>query len=144
VQECPCLVTYGVFFQAQGCPACHTPPLYTNNMLNPAKGFKVPEDLRKSDAIMSTSIGTDPTLALQTCRRTGFYNVPSPRGIWYIGMGHAGQAETLEEWFDPGCLQSDYVPKGFHLGPGPIEGHEKGLDLSPEDRKALIAFLKTL
>jgi hypothetical protein len=25
-----------------------------------------------------------------------------------------------------------------------IEGHEKGLTLSPEDRKALIAFLKTI
>jgi mono/diheme cytochrome c family protein len=132
-------------FQQQGCPACHTPPFYTNNMLNPAKGFKVPDDLRNTDAIMSTSIGTDPTLAMQTRRGTGFYKVPSLRGIWFrTGMGHAGQAETLEEWFDPARLQTDYVPKGFHLAPGPIEGHEKGLTLSPEDKKALIAFLKTL
>jgi Di-haem oxidoreductase, putative peroxidase len=132
-------------FTAQGCPACHTPPLYTNNKLNPVRGFKVPDDLRKTDDIMATSIGTDPTLALQTRRGTGFYKVPSLRGIWYrTGIGHAGQAETLEEWFDPARLTDDYVPKGFHLGPGPIEGHEKGLDLSPEDRKALIAFLKTL
>jgi hypothetical protein len=36
------------------------------------------------------------------------------------------------------------VVKGFHTGPGPIEGHEKGLDLSPDDKRALIAFLKTL
>ena len=101
-----------------------------------------PDDLRKTDDIMSTSIGTDPTLALQTRRGTGFYKVPSLRGIWFrTGIGHA---ETLEEWFDPARLNDDYVPKGFHLGPGPIEGHEKGLDLSPEDRKALIAFLKTL
>ena len=132
-------------FTAQGCPACHTPPLYTNNKLNPARGFKVPDDLRKTDDIMTTSIGTDPTLALQTRRGTGFYKVPSLRGIWFrTGIGHAGQAETLEEWFDPARLNDDYVPKGFHLAPGPIEGHEKGLDLSPEDRKALIAFLKTL
>jgi hypothetical protein len=132
-------------FTAQGCPACHTPPLYTNNKLNPARGFKVPDDLRKTDDIMSTSIGTDTSLALQTRRGTGFYKVPSLRGIWFrTGIGHAGQAETLEEWFDPARLNDDYVPKGFHLAPGPIEGHEKGLDLSPEDRKALIAFLKTL
>ncbi len=132
-------------FTQQGCPACHTPPLYTNNKLNPARGFKVPDDLRKTDDIMSTSVGTDPTLALQTRRGTGFYKVPSLRGIWFrTGIGHAGQAETLEEWFDPARLNDDYVPKGFHVGPGPIEGHEKGLDLSPEDRKALIAFLKTL
>jgi hypothetical protein len=30
------------------------------------------------------------------------------------------------------------------MQPGPVEGHEFGLKLSPEDRKALIAFLKTL
>ena len=85
------------------------------------------------------------TLATQTRRGTGFYKVPSLRGVWFrTGFGHAGQAETLEEWFDPGRLEDGYVPKGFHLAPGPIEGHEKGLDLSPEDRKALIAFLKTL
>ena len=132
-------------FTAQGCPACHTPPLYTNNKLNPVKGFKVPDDLRKTDDIMATSIGTDAGLGMQTRRGTGFYKVPSLRGIWYrTGIGHAGQAETLEEWFDPARLNDDYVPKGFHLSPGPIEGHEKGLDLSPEDRKALIAFLKTL
>jgi mono/diheme cytochrome c family protein len=132
-------------FKEQGCPACHTPPLYTNNKLTPAKGFKVPEDLRKTDDILNVSLGTDPTLALQTRRGTGFYKVPSLRGIWFrTGIGHAGQAETLEEWFDPARLNDDYVPKGFHLGPGPIEGHEKGLNLSPEDRKALIAFLKTL
>ena len=113
-------------FKEQGCGACHTPPLYTNNKLNPVRGFKVPDDLRKTDDIMSTSIGTDPTLALQTRRGTGFYKVPSLRGIWFrTGMGHAGQAETLEEWFDPARLEDGYVPKGFHLGPGPIVGHER-------------------
>jgi hypothetical protein len=114
-------------------------------MLNPVRGFKVPEDLRKSDAVMNTTVGTDPTLALETRRGTGFYKVPSLRGVWFRnGFGHGGQAETLEEWFDPARLQDGYVPKGAHLGPGPIEGHEKGLALSPEDREALIAFLKTL
>jgi hypothetical protein len=132
-------------FAEQGCAVCHTPPLYTNNMLNPVRGFKVPEDLRKSDAVMNTTVGTDPTLALETRRGTGFYKVPSLRGVWFRnGFGHGGQAETLEEWFDPARLQDGYVPKGAHLGPGPIEGHEKGLALSPEDREALIAFLKTL
>ena len=132
-------------FGQQGCPVCHTPPLYTNNMLNPVRGFNVPESLRKSDAVMNTTVGTDPTLALETRRGTGFYKVPSLRGVWFRnGFGHGGQAETLEEWFDPARLQDGYVPKGAHLGPGPIEGHEKGLALSPEDREALIAFLKTL
>jgi hypothetical protein len=132
-------------FKDQGCPVCHTPPLYTNNKLNPVRGFKVPDDLRKTDDIMSTSVGTDPTLALQTRRGTGFYKVPSLRGLWYReGYGHGGQAATLEEWFDAARLEDGYVPKGFHTAPGPIEGHEKGLDLSPEEKAALIAFLKTL
>jgi cytochrome c peroxidase len=133
-------------FQQQGCDGCHTPPLYTNNKLTPAKGFTVPEDLPKSDDILNISVGTDPYLALKTRRGTGFYKVPSLQGVWLrtAAFGHGGQAGTLEEWLDPARLQDDYVPKGFHLGPGPIQGHEFGLKLSPEDKQALIAFLKTL
>jgi hypothetical protein len=41
-------------------------------------------------------------------------------------------------------LKKDYVAKGYHRQPGPILGHEFGLKLSPEDKQALIAFLKTL
>ena len=88
-------------FKDQGCPVCHTPPLYTNNKLNPVRGFKVPDDLRRTDAIMNTTVGTDPTLALTTRRGTGFYKVPSLRGVWARrGFSHSGQAATLEEWFD--------------------------------------------
>ena len=90
-----------------------------------------PEELLKTGNILSISVGTDQTLAMQTRRGTGFYKVPSLRGVWYRnGFGHGGQAETLEEWFDPARLQDNsYVPKGFHLGPGPIKGHEFGLKL---------------
>ena len=132
-------------FEQQGCAGCHTPPLYTNNKITPAKNFHVPNDLLRTDDILNVSVGTDPTLALKSRRGTGFYKVPSLRGVWMRNaFGHAGQAETLEEWLDPARLQEDYVPKGFHLGPGPIEGHEFGLKLSPAERHALIAFLKTL
>lgn len=132
-------------FHDEGCSKCHTPPLYTNNKLNPVRGFKVPDDLRKTDAIMDTSVGTDPTLALNTRRGTGFYKVPSLRGVWYRnGFGHGGQAATLEEWLDPARLEPGYVPKGYHVKSGPIEGHEKGMDLTSEEKRDLIAFLKTL
>jgi hypothetical protein len=132
-------------FARQGCAGCHTPPLYTNNKLTPAKGFTVPADLRKSDEILDVSVGTDTTLALKARRGTGFYKVPSLRGVWYRNaFGHGGWVDTLEEWFDPSRVKSDYVPKGYWMQPGPVEGHEFGLKLSPEDRKALIAFLKTL
>ena len=132
-------------FQAQGCGGCHTPPYYTNNKLTPAAGFAVPEDLLKSGDVMNISVGTDPTLATQTRRGTGFYKVPSLRGVWFRnGFGHGGWAETLEEWLDPARLSEGYVPKGFHLAPGSVRGHEFGLKLTLDDRAALIAFLKTL
>lgn len=132
-------------FGQQGCVSCHPPPLYTSNKLTPAIGFTVPEDLKKTDDILGFSVRTDPTLALETRRGTGFYKVPSLRGVWFRnGFGHGGQAETLEEWLDPARLKDDYVPQGFHLGPGPIQGHEFGLRLAPADKQALITFLKTL
>jgi len=132
-------------FEQQGCSGCHTPPLYTNNKLTPAVGFNVPDDLRNTGDILDVSVGTNPTLAMQTRRGTGFYKVPSLRGVWYRNaFGHGGQAETLEEWLDPARLGADYVPKGFHIVPGPIKGHEFGLKLAPQDRHALVAFLKTL
>jgi hypothetical protein len=134
-----------MLFRQQGCSGCHTPPLYTNNKLTPAAGFKVPDDLRKTDDILDVSVGTDPTLTMQTRRGTGFYKVPSLRGVWFrTGFGHGGWAATLEEWLDPTRLKEDYVPNGFHLGPGPIKGHEFGLQLAPDDKRDLIAFLKTL
>lgn len=132
-------------FQQAGCATCHTPPLYTNNKLTPAVGFQVTDAMRKADDILDISVGTDPTLAMRTRRGTGFYKVPSLRGVWYRNaFGHSGQAETLDEWFDPARFADDYVPKGFHLGPGPIRGHRFGTNLPVEDRRALIAFLKTL
>ncbi len=134
-----------IIFQQQGCINCHTPPLYTNNRVTPALGFKVPDDLRKTDDILDICVGTDPYLALKTRRGTGFYKVPSLQGLWFRNaFGHGGQAETLEEWLDPTRLQPDYVPKGFHIGPGPIQGHPFGLNLSATDKRDLIAFLKTL
>jgi mono/diheme cytochrome c family protein len=134
-----------VIFQRQACVKCHTPPLYTNNKLTPATGFRVPDDLRKTDDILNVSVGTDPYLTLKTRRGTGFYKVPSLQGVWFrSAFGHFGQAETLEEWFDPARLQPDYVPRGFHLAPGPIQGHPFGLNLSAADKLDLIAFLRTL
>ncbi len=131
-------------FSQQGCAGCHPAPLYTNNKLTPAKGFQVPEHLRSSDEVLDLSVGTDPTLALTTRRGTGFYKVPSLQGLWYRNaFGHTGGVDTLEEWLDPARLRDDFVPKN-NLPKRPVIGHEFGLKLSPEDRAALVAFLKTL
>jgi hypothetical protein len=135
-------------FEWEGCAACHTPPLYTNNALVAVDGFEVPEDHRKRYDILWASVGTDSRLALQTRRGTGYYKVPSLKGVWYRGpFEHNGSVATLEDWFDARRLRDDYEPSGFK-GAGvkarAIKGHPFGLELSLTDRQALISFLKTL
>jgi hypothetical protein len=135
-------------FTREGCPKCHTPPLYTANMLTPVEGFKVTDEERKAYRIMPIVVGTDPYNALNTRRGTGFYKIPSLRGVWYRGpFEHNGSVATLEDWFDVHRLDDDYVPtgyRGYNVKTRAIPGHEHGLDLSPADKRALIAFLKTL
>ena len=40
--------------------------------------------------------------------------------------------------------RSFLIPFSHSSNPGPIKGHEFGLKLTPDDKAALIAFLKTL
>ncbi|MBL8295651.1 MAG: hypothetical protein JNN08_27645 [Bryobacterales bacterium] len=135
-------------FDREGCSGCHTPPAYTNNMLTLAPGFKPPPDHWQKYHILNVSVGTDPDLALKTRRGTGYYKVPSLRGLWYRGpLEHSGSVATLEDWFDPARLRDDYVPtgfKGYGVKARAVKGHEFGLHLSAEDKRALIAFLRTL
>jgi mono/diheme cytochrome c family protein len=135
-------------FEREGCAGCHTPPLYTNNTLTPVAGFKPPADHAATGDILSVSVGTDPNLALRTRRGTGYYKVPSLKGVWYRGpFEHNGSVATLEDWFDPLRLRDDYVPtgfKGYGMPTRAVKGHEFGLRLSGEDKRALIVFLKTL
>lgn len=135
-------------FTDEGCSTCHKPPLYTNNKLTPATGFVVPDDHRERFDVMTRSVRTDPELTLRTRRGTGYYKVPALKGVWYRSMfGHSGWCATLEDWFDPRRVRDDYVPTGwkpFGARTHPVKGHPFGLDLSVEDRRALIAFLKTL
>lgn len=137
-------------FEEEGCGKCHAPPHYTNNELVRAPGFRPDRDdpLYADLPIMRRRVGTDPGLALRTRKGTGFYKVPSLRGVRYrVLLGHSGSVKALEDWFDPRRLEPDYVPTGWR-GPGverrAVLGHEFGLDLDDEDRRALIAFLRTL
>jgi len=135
-------------FRRSGCARCHTPPLYTNNRLTPALGFTVPAEHKTRYAVSATVVGTDPTLTLRTRRGTGYYKVPSLKGLWYRGpLEHSGSVATLEDWFDPRRLLDDYVPTGFKphgIKTRAVKGHEFGLTLSDQEKKDLIAFLKTL
>lgn len=135
-------------FTRENCGVCHTPPLYTNNKLTPADGFQIPPEHLKMYDILRISVGTDPMLTLNTRRGTGYYKVPSLKGLWYRNMfPHDGSCATLEDWFDPARLRADYVPtgfKGYQVERRAVPGHQFGLRLSLEDKRALIAFLRTL
>ena len=107
-----------------------------------------PQGADKKYDILPISVGTDPGLATKTRRSTGYYKVPSLKGVWYRSMfGHSGWCATLEDWFDPRRTRDDYVPTGFKpygARTYAVKGHPFGLGLSAEDKKALVAFLKTL
>lgn len=135
-------------FESQGCGSCHTPPLYTNNKLTLAEGFEAPKDHPLASDIMNVSVGTDPGLALKTRKGTGLYKVPSLRGVWYRGrFHHDGSIASLEEWFDAARLRQDFVPELLRpsgVTNRPVKGHEFGLKLDPDDKAALLAFLRSL
>ena len=73
-------------FEREGCVMCHTPPLYTSNRLTLAQGFTPPKDVPATLDILPISVGTDPSLALKTRKGTGYYKVPSLKGVWYRGQ----------------------------------------------------------
>ena len=135
-------------FAREGCPGCHTPGLYTNNKLTLAKGFAPPAGKPAMLDVIAVSVGTDPNLALKTRKGTGYYKVPSLRGVWYRGhFLHDGSIASLEEMFDPDRLKDTHEPGGWNP-PGvrarAVPGHEFGLRLNQDERASLIAFLKTL
>lgn len=135
-------------FAREGCGRCLTPPLYTSNKLTPAQGFEIPEEHLRNYDIERTVVGTDTALTMRTRRGTGYYKIPSLRGVWYRGpFEHSGSVATLEDWFDPRRLRNDYVPtgyKGYGVTHRAVPGHPFGINLPPGDKAALIAFLKTL
>jgi mono/diheme cytochrome c family protein len=132
-------------FARENCGNCHTPPLYTDNQLVAADGFEPPAD---AVGLIPGHIGVDSRYAIETHKGTGYYKIPSLKGVWYRGpFGHNGSAAMLEDWFDRARLDPEYTPTGFKGFDGKtrsIPGHPFGLRLSSADRKNLIAFLKTL
>jgi len=131
----------------RGCAGCHPPPHYTNNKRLPVRGFRVPpEHLSKYD-ILNVPIDTDPRLH---CKRdAGRATTKSPRYGRVVSQRLRAQriGGELEDWFDESRLRDDYVPTGFagyRVKARAVKGHEFGVKLAAGDKKALIAFLKTL
>lgn len=102
-----------LLFREQGCVACHRPPLYSS-----------------SERVTLEQVGTDMAAGLSPVRGTGYWRVPSLRGVGgnapYL---HHGAFATLEAMFD---------------GQRDEPGHEFGLGLDAGDRADLLAFLRTL
>ena len=135
-------------FRRASCVNCHTPPNYTSGKLTVAEGFDLPANHPNRDDVVQISVGTDPGLALKTRKGTGFYKIPSLRGVWYRPrLLHDASLGSLEEMFDPARLSPQYEPKGWNP-PGvtrrSVPGHTFGLSLNDEDRRALLAFLRSL
>ncbi len=145
----PELIAKGkAIFIEETCVDCHTPPLYSSNKLTLADGFKpTKEEMVKYDVI-DFSVKTDPGLALYSRRGTGYYKVPSLIGVWNrTALMHSGYVTSLEEMFNPARLQNDFKPSGFNPNidkPFPVQGHTFGLYLNEGDKKALLAFLRSL
>jgi len=77
------------------------------------------------------------------------YRVPKLVGLRYkVGYLHDGSLGALEDLMDPDRFKPGYVPTGFpHRVPDGykgVPGHPFTLIDDPEERKALLAFLRTL
>jgi mono/diheme cytochrome c family protein len=100
-------------FEAAGCSACHVPPLYTSERL-----------------VAIEEVGTDPAAGRSAARGTGYYRIPSLRGVGrkapYL---HHGGVRTLEALLDPARTEP---------------GHRYGLELDEGQRTALLAFLRAI
>lgn len=102
-----------VIFEREGCGGCHTPPLYTSDRL-----------------VTLEEVGTDAAAGESSARHTGYYRIPSLRGVSRAAPYlHHGAVPTLEGMFDPARQEP---------------GHRFGLELGEGERGALVAFLRTL
>lgn len=116
-------------FQAQRCHRCHVPPFYSSGRV-----------------IDWETIRTDPDRI-----RNGYpkgYKVASLLRVdLYRFLLHDGALTSLEMMFDPARLDPSFQAPGIpqpRRKKGAGAGHNFGMGLPPEDREALIAFLKSL
>jgi mono/diheme cytochrome c family protein len=100
-------------FETAGCASCHVPPLYTSDRL-----------------VSIEEVGTDPAAGQSPARVTGYYRIPSLRGVGRTAPYlHHGGVRTLEELFDPERAEP---------------GHRYGLELDEHDREALFVLLRAI
>jgi hypothetical protein len=135
-------------FRREGCVGCHAAPKYTNGKLSLAEGFTPPANHPNREDIIARTVGTDADAALKTRKGTGFYKIPSLRGVWYRrSLLHDGSLVSLEELFDAARLDPNYQGTGWNppgVAKRAIKGHTFGLSLPPAEKEVLLAFLRSL
>ncbi len=110
---------------ARTCQRCHAPPEYSG------------------EPVAVTEIGTDPAATQSRERGTGTYRTPTLRLVASRpALLHDGRLRDLAALLDPARVTADY--HGALHGDGPVMGHRYGLDLTNDDRAALLLFLQTL
>ena len=117
-----------LFFTERGdCFHCHGPRLFTDNRYHNNGLDEFPEDLG---------------LAAITGRPfdAGKFKTPTLRNVEYTApYMHDGRFQTLEEvidFYDSGTQPSETID--------PLIGRRRQINLTPEEKTALVAFLKTL
>lgn len=135
-------------FRRETCAGCHVPPAYTSGKLTLAQNWTPPSNHANHDDILPVSVGTDSGAALRTRKGTGFYKIPSLRGVWYRPLLlHDGSFKSLEEMFDPARLEPAVTATDSTAATTSRRaagGHPFGLSLTPDERQALLAFLRSL
>ncbi len=110
---------------AAHCQRCHDGPGLTGP----------PRDMR--------AIATDPAAGLSADRGTGFYRVPSLRGLASRGpLLHDGSLASPADLLDGARVQPGFT-RALH-GPGPVPGHLFGLNFDAAERRQVLAYLATL
>lgn len=116
-------------FEAQRCHRCHMPPYYTDGQV-----------------VDWSVIRTDPDRIVNGWPK-GYKVASLLRLDQYKLYLHDGSLTSIDQMFDPARLQPSYgapgIPQGRRKGEG-VQGHMFGMRLSPEDRAALVAFLRSL
>lgn len=117
-------------FEAQRCHRCHMPPYYTNGQI-----------------VDWQVIRTDPDRILNGWPK-GYKVASLLRLDQYELYLHDGSLTSLDQMFDPARTQPGFeapgIPAGRRKTGAGVPGHMFGMRLSPEDRAALVAFLRSL
>jgi cytochrome c peroxidase len=78
-------------------------------------------------------VGTDPGLALLTRKGTGYYKIPSLKGVWYRGHYlHDGSVASLEEMAVAQLREYDVSP----LNAGPMTEYTVAVYRNPRSTKS--------